>query len=186
MTAPGAPVGLPTELADALDATADAREQWGLQSEETRQLYARWVAKAAARHTRRKRAERTANYAAAGALHRSVQRQRDRGITQEMISALRVSLVISPIVGVATLLVDGHINWPITITMGLANLGTAVRETWRHPRAPVAPTMTGNGTGRDTAQDPHTRHCHGSAREGAGSGRHHQANADKNEDAGST
>ncbi|MEX5633515.1 YdeI/OmpD-associated family protein [Parafrankia sp. FMc2] len=185
MTAPGPPVGLPTELAAALDATADAREQWGLQPEETRQLYARWVAKAAAHRTRQKRAERTANYAATGALHRSVQRQRDRGITQEMISALRFSLVISPIIGVATLLVDGHINWPIAIMTGLAGPGTAVREAWRHPRAPVASTMTGDGTGRDTAQDPHTRRCRGPARERAGSGRHRQANADKNEDAGS-
>lgn len=46
--------------------------------------------------------------------------------------------------------------------------------------------MTDTGIGRGTAQGPRARRYPGSPREKAGSGRHRQANADKNEDLGSS
>ncbi|CAI7980921.1 conserved hypothetical protein [Frankia sp. Hr75.2] len=141
VTTPCQAVALPAELAHALDATAEAREQWALQSDETRQLYASWVGTAATHRSRRRRAERTANYAATGVLHRSVQRQRDRSIAREMISALWFSLVGSTLAGVVILLVDGRVNWYSVSMPALTILGTAVQRTWRNRRAPVAPTM---------------------------------------------
>lgn len=177
VTAPDPVLPLPVELAEALDATADAREQWALESAGTRQLYASWVGKAATRRTRLSRAERTATYAATGVLNRSVQRRRDRGITAAMISALRFSLVIGPVGAVITLLADGRVNWTIVIATVLAIHSAAVREVWRHRRAPVAPTMTDTGIDRGIARGPRARRYRGSPRERAGSGRHRQANA---------
>ncbi|CUU55427.1 Bacteriocin-protection, YdeI or OmpD-Associated [Parafrankia irregularis] len=136
---------LPVELADALRRAPGAREQWSQQSDELRQTYIQWVAGGHGRPVRRRRARRTAEYAARGVLIRSVQPARERSVSREIGAAVLWWMIATLAVGAVELLLAKllsdrftwvdlrHLAW----TSAFTAVGAAAPVLWRHRRAPV-------------------------------------------------